>query len=84
VFPRSHRFKALYGGLDILVATVGRLLDLKQQGHIDISQVDTFILDEADRMLDMGFIRDIQKIAAGHPSATPNFALLCHDGTRDH
>lgn len=61
------QIKALYGGLDILVATVGRLLDLKQQGHIDISQVETFILDEADRMLDMGFIRDIQKIAAAIP-----------------
>ena len=61
------QIKALYGGLDILVATVGRLLDLKQQGHVDISQVDTFILDEADRMLDMGFIRDIQKITAAIP-----------------
>jgi ATP-dependent RNA helicase RhlE len=61
------QIKALYGGLDILVATTGRLLDLKQQGHIDISQVDTFILDEADRMLDMGFIRDIRKIAAAIP-----------------
>ncbi|MFT5836983.1 MAG: ATP-dependent RNA helicase RhlE [Candidatus Azotimanducaceae bacterium] len=61
------QIKALYSGLDILVATVGRLLDLKQQGHIDISQVDTFILDEADRMLDMGFIRDIRKIAAALP-----------------
>lgn len=61
------QIKALYGGLDVLVATVGRLLDLKQQGHIDISQVDTFILDEADRMLDMGFIRDIRKIAAAIP-----------------
>ena len=61
------QIKTLYGGLDVLVATVGRLLDLKQQGHIDISQVDTFILDEADRMLDMGFIRDIRKIAAAIP-----------------
>ena len=61
------QIKALYAGLDILVATTGRLLDLKQQGHVDISQVDTFILDEADRMLDMGFIRDIQKIAAALP-----------------
>jgi ATP-dependent RNA helicase RhlE len=61
------QIKALYSGLDILVATTGRLLDLKQQGHIDISQVDTFILDEADRMLDMGFIRDIRKIAAAIP-----------------
>jgi ATP-dependent RNA helicase RhlE len=63
------QIKALYGGLDILVATVGRLLDLKQQGHVDISQVETFILDEADRMLDMGFIRDIQKIAAAIPQS---------------
>ena len=61
------QIKALYAGLDVLVATVGRLLDLKQQGHVDISQVDTFILDEADRMLDMGFIRDIRKIAAAIP-----------------
>jgi len=61
------QIKALYSGLDVLVATTGRLLDLKQQGHIDISQVDTFILDEADRMLDMGFIRDIRKIAAAIP-----------------
>jgi ATP-dependent RNA helicase RhlE len=58
------QIKALYSGLDILVATTGRLLDLHQQGHIDLSQVDTLILDEADRMLDMGFIRDIRKIAA--------------------
>jgi len=61
------QIKALYSGLDVLVATTGRLLDLHQQGHIDISQVDTFILDEADRMLDMGFIRDIRKIAAAIP-----------------
>jgi ATP-dependent RNA helicase RhlE len=58
------QIKALYSGLDVLVATTGRLLDLHQQGHIDLSQVDTLILDEADRMLDMGFIRDIRKIAA--------------------
>ncbi len=61
------QIKTLFEGLDILVATTGRLLDLHQQRHIDLSQVDTFILDEADRMLDMGFIRDIRKIAAAIP-----------------
>ncbi len=61
------QIKNLFQGLDICVATTGRLLDLHQQGHIDLSQVETFILDEADRMLDMGFIRDIRKIAAAIP-----------------
>ena len=49
---------ALDRGVDIVVAP-GRLLDLMGQGHVDLSQVETFILDEADRMLDMGFIPDI-------------------------
>ncbi|MGV8992760.1 MAG: DEAD/DEAH box helicase [Flavobacterium sp.] len=49
-------------GIDILVATPGRLLDLHKQGFIDLTQVDTLILDEADQMLDMGFVNDIKKI----------------------
>jgi len=57
----------LFQGLDVLVACPGRLLDLMNQGHVDLSQVETFILDEADRMLDMGFIRDIQKIESKLP-----------------
>jgi len=57
----------LFQGLDVLVACPGRLLDLMNQGHVDLSQVETFILDEADRMLDMGFIRDIRKIEARLP-----------------
>ncbi|WP_269523799.1 DEAD/DEAH box helicase [Coraliomargarita parva] len=56
------QIKMLFQGLDVLVACPGRLLDLMDQGHVDLSQVETFILDEADRMLDMGFIRDIRKI----------------------
>ncbi|MGJ8652258.1 MAG: DEAD/DEAH box helicase [Opitutaceae bacterium] len=63
------QIKSLYQGLDVCVATTGRLLDLHQQGHIDLSQVETLILDEADRMLDMGFIRDIRKIAAAIPQS---------------
>ena len=49
-------------GVDILVATPGRLLDLQGQGLLDLSQVEIFVLDEADRMLDMGFIHDVRKI----------------------
>lgn len=55
-------------GVDILVATPGRLLDLIGQGHIRLDRVETFVLDEADRMLDMGFIRDVRKIVAMLPS----------------
>ena len=51
-------------GVDILVATPGRLLDLQQQGFLDLSSVQMLILDEADRMLDMGFIHDVKKILA--------------------
>lgn len=51
-------------GIDILVATPGRLLDHHQQGTLDLSHVEIFILDEADRMLDMGFIHDIKKVLA--------------------
>ncbi|MDX2361315.1 MAG: DEAD/DEAH box helicase [Crocinitomicaceae bacterium] len=52
----------LRNGLDILVATPGRLLDLMQQGHIRLDRIEFFVLDEADRMLDMGFIHDVKKI----------------------
>ncbi|WP_309625277.1 DEAD/DEAH box helicase [Methylibium sp.] len=51
-------------GVDILVATPGRLLDHHQQGTLDISRIEIFVLDEADRMLDMGFIHDIKKVLA--------------------
>jgi Superfamily II DNA and RNA helicases len=54
-------------GVDILVATPGRLMDLMNQGHIKLDKVSIFVLDEADRMLDMGFIRDIRRIAAKLP-----------------
>ena len=51
-------------GVDILVATPGRLLDLQQQGHVDLSTIQILVLDEADRMLDMGFVQDVRKILA--------------------
>jgi ATP-dependent RNA helicase RhlE len=59
---------AMTRGVDILVATPGRLLDLIGQGHVKLDRVATFVLDEADRMLDMGFIHDVRKIVAMLPS----------------
>jgi len=55
-------------GVDILVATPGRLLDLMNQGFVDLSDLSIFVLDEADRMLDMGFIHDIRKILKALPT----------------
>ncbi|MFD2189741.1 DEAD/DEAH box helicase [Pistricoccus aurantiacus] len=63
---------ALRAGLDILVATPGRLLDLQQQKHVDLSQVEVLVLDEADRMLDMGFIHDIKKVLRLLPKRRQN------------
>lgn len=59
---------ALKKGVDILVATPGRLLDLAGQGYINFSNIEFFVLDEADRMLDMGFITDIEKIIKKIPA----------------
>jgi len=62
----------LRGGVDILVATPGRLLDLYNQNAVRFSQLEILVLDEADRMLDMGFIRDIRKILAALPKKRQN------------
>jgi ATP-dependent RNA helicase RhlE len=59
--------QALKRGVDVLVATPGRLLDLMDQGFISLEHIEYFVLDEADRMLDMGFIHDIRKIIARLP-----------------
>ena len=53
---------ALKHGIDILIATPGRLLDLMQQGFVDLNHVKLFVLDEADRMHDMGFVHDVKKV----------------------
>jgi ATP-dependent RNA helicase RhlE len=57
-----NQINRLKNGIDILVATPGRLLDLQQQGYIDLRSLEVFVLDEADRMLDMGFIHDVKKV----------------------
>ncbi len=58
---------ALRRGVDILVATPGRLLDLMQQGFISLEHIELFVLDEADRMLDMGFVHDVRRVLAKLP-----------------
>ena len=64
---QGAQVQSLRNGLDILVATPGRLLDLMNQGHVRLGKVEIFVLDEADRMLDMGFINDVRKIVAKLP-----------------
>ncbi len=61
--------KTMASGTDILVATPGRLLDLMNQGHVRLDRVSHLVVDEADRLLDMGFIRDLRKIIAALPKS---------------
>src|SRR3954468_1015370 len=80
--PQIDRIKR---GVDILVATPGRLLDLHQQGHLDLSTVEVLVLDEADRMLDMGFLPDVKKILALVPREKQSllFSATFSDEIRD-
>jgi ATP-dependent RNA helicase RhlE len=80
--PQINRVKK---GVDILVATPGRLLDLQGQGHLDLSTVEILILDEADRMLDMGFIHDVKKVLALVPKEKQSllFSATFSDEIRD-
>jgi ATP-dependent RNA helicase RhlE len=90
---QNPQVKAMARGVDILIATPGRLLDLMNQGHIRLGGLEVFVLDEADRMLDMGFIHDVRRVIAALPakrqslffSATmaPEVAGLAHGLLRD-
>jgi ATP-dependent RNA helicase RhlE len=64
---QNPQVSALRAGVDILIATPGRLLDLMNQGHLSLRDVEIFVLDEADRMLDMGFIHDVRRLLAVLP-----------------
>ena len=65
---QGSQVAALKRGVEVLIATPGRLLDLMNQGFIDLRQIEVFVLDEADRMLDMGFIHDIKRILPKLPA----------------
>ena len=68
----NPQVQALAKGVDVLVACPGRLLDLTGQGSVDLSRVEILVLDEADRMLDMGFIHDVKKVLARLPAQRQN------------
>lgn len=68
----NPQIQALSRGVDVLVACPGRLLDLAGQGNVDLSHVEILVLDEADRMLDMGFVHDVKKVLARLPSKRQN------------
>ena len=65
---QHSQVQALRNGVDVLVATPGRLLDLMHQGLLDIGRIEMFVLDEADRMLDMGFVHDVKRVIAKLPA----------------
>ncbi|NUQ25525.1 MAG: DEAD/DEAH box helicase [Saprospiraceae bacterium] len=65
---QQQQTNALRRGVDVLVATPGRLLDLMNQGYVNLAQLEIFVLDEADRMLDMGFIHDVKRVIAKLPA----------------
>ncbi|WP_264558891.1 DEAD/DEAH box helicase [Flavobacterium sp. N2270] len=69
---QNPQIATLKNGVDVLIATPGRLLDLQAQGHLSLNKVEIFVLDEADRMLDMGFLRDIQKVMKLIPAKRQN------------
>ena len=81
----NPQINAMKRGVDILVATPGRLLDLQQQGFLDLAGVQLLVLDEADRMLDMGFIHDVKKILALVPKEKQSllFSATFSDEIRD-
>jgi len=70
---QGRQVRELKDGVDVLVATPGRLLDLMGQGHVDLSGIEIFVLDEADRMLDMGFLPDVKRIIAALPKKRQTF-----------
>lgn len=83
--PKYTQKQALKAGVEVIVATPGRLLDLMEEGCCDLSQVSYLVLDEADRMLDQGFERDIRKIISHtHPSRqTALFSATWPDSVRE-
>ncbi len=68
----NPQIRTLENGIDVLVACPGRLLDLHSQGHLSLNKIEILVLDEADRMLDMGFLRDIKKVLSLMPTKRQN------------
>jgi ATP-dependent RNA helicase RhlE len=81
---QGQQVKALREGVDILIATPGRLIDLLGQRHVNLDKVEILVLDEADRMLDMGFIRDVRKIDRCPMSQTAADAAVLGNHAQGH
>lgn len=75
--------KGLTLGADVVIATPGRLIAHLSLGYVDLSKVSYFILDEADRMLDMGFYEDIMQIAKYLPEGTTDNHVFCNNACKD-
>ena len=80
---QGNQVRALDRGAHVVVATPGRLLDLMNQGHIQLDQLEIFVLDEADRMLDMGFLPDLKRIIRELPARATIAVLFGHHGAED-
>jgi ATP-dependent RNA helicase RhlE len=70
--PQGAQVQALNRGIDVLICTPGRLLDLMNQGYVHLNDISIFVLDEADRMLDMGFIHDVKRVVSKLPQKRQN------------
>ena len=80
---QGNQVQSLRRGVDVLIATPGRLIDLMDQGHVNLADVQIFVLDEADRMLDMGFLPAINKIVAKLSKSTTIVILFGHPRTEN-
>ena len=74
--------EALQRGVEVVVGTPGRLIDLAKQGHLDLGHARIVVLDEADEMLDLGFLPDVERLLRCTPAVAPDHALLGHDAGR--
>ncbi len=82
--PYEPQIEALQKGADVVVGTPGRLLDLAQQGHLQLGGLSVLVLDEADEMLDLGFLPDIERILRADPRRPAGDAVLGDDAGPDH
>ncbi len=78
--PFGDQIRALAQSPDMIIATPGRLIDHIWRGRINLSNVELFVLDEADRMLDMGFIDDVEFVSDAMPEGCPDLAVRRYDG----
>jgi ATP-dependent RNA helicase RhlE len=80
---QNPQVKKLRAGVDVLIAAPGRLLDLMNQGHITLDETSFLVLDECDRLLDMGFIPDVRRIVNAYAKTTSVVTFFRHHAERN-